>query len=136
MINSMQTALIKKDIINVTANKQLFISLLIVPLTMAVVLPSILILTLALTPLDSADMQELLAILPESMLGDDVQESLIRLMLDNVASMFFLMIPILTATVMAASSFVVIVFLAFIMIFIAMRFVYINLPLHACIFFE
>jgi ABC-type Na+ efflux pump permease subunit len=106
MINAMQMALVKKDIRSMTANKQLVIALLIVPLFMAVVLPSILILTVALSPVDSADFQEFLVLLPEEMIGSDVRESLIRVMLDNMVSMFFLMIPILAATVMAASSFV------------------------------
>ena len=109
MINSMQTALIKKDIRAVTANKQLFAGLLIVPLFMAIVLPSIFILTIGFAPEDSADLQELLVLLPgfdDSISASELREALIRLMLDSIVPIFFLMIPILAATVMAASAFV------------------------------
>ena len=106
MINSMQMALIKKDVRNVTANKNLFMALLIVPLVMTVVLPTIFMLTIAFTPVESADMQDLLVLLPEGMMGSDLRESLIKLILNNVVPMFFLMIPIMAASVMAASSFV------------------------------
>ena len=106
MLNSMQMALIKKDIRGVTANRNMFMALLVVPLIMAVVLPSVFMLMIAFTPLDSPDFQELLVILPESMLGADLRGSLIRLILNNIVPVFFLMIPIMAASVMAGSSFV------------------------------
>ena len=106
MIDSMQTALIRKDIHSVTANKRLFSVLLIVPLVMTVLLPSIFVLITALTPVESSDFQELLSILPEGMVGADVRVSLIKLILNNILPMFFLLIPIMAASVVAASSFV------------------------------
>ena len=106
MINSMQLALIKKDILNVTTNRSLLAVLLVVPLVMTVIVPSIFMLVVAFTPVNSADFQQLLAILPEGMLGADMRESLMQLLLNNVVPLFFLMIPIMSASVMAASSFV------------------------------
>ncbi|MCL2098862.1 MAG: ABC transporter permease [Oscillospiraceae bacterium] len=109
MINSMQAALIIKDIRAVTGNKQLLAGILILPLFMAVILPSIFILTIGLSPEDSSDFQELLVLLPgmdENMQDSELRAALIRLMLDSIVPMFFLMIPILAATVMAASAFV------------------------------
>ena len=107
MINSMQMALIKKDIRSVTANKNLFMALLIVPLMMTVILPSIFMAIVAFTPMDSPDFQELITILPEEMMqGADLQESIIRLLLNNIVPVFFLLIPIMAASVVAASSFV------------------------------
>jgi ABC-type Na+ efflux pump permease subunit len=106
MINSMQLALIKKDIRSVTANKNLFAALLVVPLMMAVVLPSIFVLIAGLVPMESSDFQEMIALLPEGLLGPDPRESFIRLMLNNIVPVFFLLIPIMAATVVAASSFV------------------------------
>jgi ABC-type transport system involved in multi-copper enzyme maturation permease subunit len=106
MINSMQMALIKKDILGVTANRQLFTTLLIVPLFMTIILPSIFMFIVGFTPEDSSDFQELLTLLPQGILGDNLRESLIQILLDNIIPIFFLIVPIMTAIVMAASSFV------------------------------
>ena len=106
MINSMQMALIKKDIRAVTANKNLFMALLIVPLMMAVVLPSIFILILGFVPMDSGDLQDIVVLLPGDLASGDLREAAIRLMLNNIVPVFFLLIPIMAATVEAASSFV------------------------------
>jgi len=102
----MQMALIKKDIRAVTANKNLFMVLLIVPLVMTIVLPSILLLSIGLMPMDSSDLQDLLSLLPGELAGGDLREAAIRLMLNNIVPVFFLLIPIMAATVVAASSFV------------------------------
>jgi len=107
MINSMQMALIKKDIRAVTANKNLFLALLIVPLMMTVILPSIFMAIVAFTSIESGELQELIALLPDEMLaGGDLREAVIRLLLNNLIPVFFLLIPIMAATVVAASSFV------------------------------
>jgi ABC-type Na+ efflux pump permease subunit len=108
MIRSMQAALIKKDILSVAANKNLLKGLLIVPLVMTVVLPSVFMLIIGLTPIDSPDLQELLVMLPREMRGSgsELRDSLIRLMQNNVVTIFFLIIPIMSASIMAASSFV------------------------------
>ena len=106
MINSMQIALIKKDIRSVTENKNLFIGLLSLPIVMAVVLPSIFMLVVGFIPVDSADFQKLLVILPGGMLGSDLRKSLLQLLINNMVPIFFLLIPVLTAMIMAASSFV------------------------------
>ncbi|MCL2321526.1 MAG: ABC transporter permease [Oscillospiraceae bacterium] len=106
MINSMQIALIKKDIRSVTENRNLFIGLLSLPIVMAVVLPSIFMLVVGFIPVDSADFQKLLVILPGGMLGSDLRKSLLQLLINNMVPIFFLLIPVLTAMIMAASSFV------------------------------
>ena len=54
-MNNGQFALIKKDIRSITSNKQIFAVLLIVPLVLTIVLPSILVLTQA--PDAAADVQ-------------------------------------------------------------------------------
>lgn len=105
-MNRMQLALIKKDIRSVAANKQLLSALLIVPVIMTVVLPSVFLAIVAFTPVESDDFQQLLAILPAEMLGGDLRISLLRLLLDSIIPLFFLMIPVMAASVMAASSFV------------------------------
>ena len=102
----MQIALIKKDIRSVSSNRNLFMALLIVPIIMTVVLPSIFMLIIGLTPMESPDFQELLAILPESMFGGDLRAALIKLLLNNIIPVFYLMIPVMAASVTAASSFI------------------------------
>lgn len=106
MMNSMQAALIKKDIRSITSNKRMFSVLLIIPLVMALVLPTIFILTIAFIPEQDNDMQALLELLPQSMLELGVERALVEMLMNNIIPMFFLMIPIMAASVMAASSFV------------------------------
>jgi ABC-type Na+ efflux pump permease subunit len=106
MINSMQVALIKKDLRSVTKNRNLIIMLLTIPLVMTFFIPSLFIIMVGVMPLDSPDLKELFALLPPDMLGPDMRASLIQLILNNIVPMFFLIIPIMTASVMAASSFV------------------------------
>lgn len=106
MINSMEKAIINKDLRNMTANKRMLSVMLIVPLVFTVVLPSIFVFLIALTPIDSPDFKQLLDILPQSMQEGDLRESLISLLLNNILPIFFLIIPIMASTVMAAGSFV------------------------------
>ena len=109
MINPMQMALIKKDVRSVSANRNLFMALLIVPLIMTVVIPSIFLLIVGLTPIDSAEFHELLALLPRGMLDSpdsDLRRSLMGMVINSIVPIFFLIVPIMAASVMAASSFV------------------------------
>ncbi|MDR1265655.1 MAG: ABC transporter permease [Propionibacteriaceae bacterium] len=106
MMNKQQLALIKKDVRGITSNKRLFSVLLIIPLFMAVVLPTIFLLTITFTPLESGDLQDLLAILPVDLPNSDLRVALTGALLNKIVPLFFLMIPIMSASVMAASSFV------------------------------
>ena len=51
----MKNALIKKDIRSITANKRLFAVLLVVPLVMTVILPSVFIVTITFAPFESTE---------------------------------------------------------------------------------
>ncbi|MCI6239810.1 MAG: ABC transporter permease subunit [Clostridium sp.] len=82
-MNNGQLTLIKKDIRSITSNKQIFAVLLIVPLVLTVVLPSVFVLVLTQKPDAASDFQKLLDMPP-----------------------FFLIVPIMASSVMAASSFV------------------------------
>ena len=82
-MNNGQFILIKKDIRSITSNKQIFAVLLIVPLVLTVVLPSVFVLVLTQKPDAASDFQKLLDMPP-----------------------FFLIVPIMASSVMAASSFV------------------------------
>ena len=106
MINSMQSALIKKDIRSITSNNRLFSVLLIVPMVMVVVMPTIFLMIIAFSPLESSDFRKLLDLLPVGLQTGEMKTELIGYILNKIIPLFFLIIPIMSASVMAASSFV------------------------------
>lgn len=106
MINSMQSAILKKDIKTMTTNKRLFPVLLIVPIVFTVVLPTIFVLILSLTPVDTPNFKEILAILPGADTSGDIRYNTIIFIVNTMIPIFFIIIPIMASSVMAASSFV------------------------------
>ncbi len=106
MINKMQMALIKKDMQSIMLNKNFIILILLLPLLMTVVLPSVLILAVGLSPQDSESFKQLSTLIPAGISSSEQQEYLIKLLLNNMLPILFLIIPIMTSLVMAASSFV------------------------------
>lgn len=105
-MNAKQLALIKKDIRGITSNKQVFMVMLIVPLALTIVLPSILVFVTALVPDAASDFQTLLNMLPITEREGNQDQIILRLVLNKIMPAFFLMIPIMASSVMAASSFV------------------------------
>lgn len=105
-MNVRQLAVTKKDIRSVTLNKQVFAVLLIVPLALTVVLPSIFVLVTAFAPDAASDFQKILDMLPADNGAHSQQQRIFGLILNNIMPVFFLMIPIMASSVMAASSFV------------------------------
>ncbi len=99
-------AIIKKDLKGITANKRLFSTLLIVPLVLTIVMPTIFILVIHFVPEETDDFQQLLKMLPMAKQTGDFSLTVIGLILNYILPVFFLMIPIMTASIMAASSFV------------------------------
>jgi len=106
MINSMQIAIIKRDLRSITSNKRFFPVLLIVPLVLTVILPLIFILAIHFAPEDMGDFQKMLDMLPFSGQLDTMSRTLIALILNSIMPIFFTITPIMAASVMAASSFV------------------------------
>jgi ABC-type Na+ efflux pump permease subunit len=111
MVNNMQKAIIKKDIMALAANKNTLASLIVVPLVMTVVLPLIYISLILFIPLDSPDMLKLVQLLDLSngsanAADNNLQARLISFMLNNLISLFFIIIPIMASSVMAANSFI------------------------------
>lgn len=100
-----QSALIKKDIRSITANKRLLSVILIVPLVLTVVLPSVFVIGAIQDPDSVADFQVLLDMLPNSD-ADDSRRLIVSLLVNKIMPTFFLMIPIMATSVMAAASFV------------------------------
>ena len=105
-MNVRQLAVIKKDIRGVTLNNQVFAVLLIVPLALTIVLPSIFVLVTAFAPDAASDFQKILDMLPADNGARSQQKRIFGLILNNIMPVFFLMIPIMASSVMAASSFV------------------------------
>lgn len=99
------TAIIKKDLKSVTDNRRMFASLMIVPLVLMIFLPSIFLVMLRFAPADP-DIEKLLALLPAAMRQGDWQQAAAGLMVNFLLPSFFLMIPVMTASIMAASAFV------------------------------
>ena len=106
IINPMQMAIIKKDFIGIASNKRLFSVLLIVPLMFTVVIPSIFILTIYFAPEEAGDLHSLLRIAPALSYVDSMSRALTALIFNYIIPVFFMLIPIMAASVMAASSFV------------------------------
>lgn len=105
-MNVRQLAVMTKDIRGVTLNKQVFAVLLIVPLALVIVLPSIFVLVTAFAPDAASDFQKILDMLPADNGARSQQQRIFGLILNNIMPVFFLMIPIMASSVMAASSFV------------------------------
>lgn len=105
-MNIKQLAIIKKDIRSITSNKQVFLVIMLVPLVLTIVLPSILVFVITMVPEAASDFQKLLDMLPVTAQAADQEKLILGLMLNKIMPAFFLMIPIMASSVMAASSFV------------------------------
>lgn len=99
-------AVIRKDFKSVTDNRQLFLPILLVPVILIVIIPTIFVLTIYFVPEEMGDLETLLSMLPESAGNAGIQHTILRVILNNLLPVFFLIIPIMTSSVMAASSFV------------------------------
>lgn len=105
-MNKMQFAIVKKDLRGITSNKNILLTLMIVPFVFAVFFPSLMILILHFVPEEAADFQKMLSLLPAAGGSDNPTKDLLSLLLNRMLPVFFIIIPIMAASVMAASSFV------------------------------
>ena len=92
-MNSGQFALIKKDIRGITSNKQIFAVLLIVPLVLTIVLPSIFVFVISFAPDAASNFQKLLDMLPAPNGEYSQQQRILGLILNNIMPPFFLIVP-------------------------------------------
>jgi len=90
----------------VTTNKNLMTALIIVPLVFTVVVPIIFIAAIHFAPEQMNDLDEVLKMLPDSMKSENISETIIIFLLNNIMPVFFALIPIMASSIMAASSFV------------------------------
>lgn len=105
-MNTMQSALIKKDLRAITANKHMITAMLSVPIALTVVLPSIFILLIHFMPEDLSDFDAMLRMLSLDGQLDNLKHTVISLVMNSIMPVFFIIIPIMAASIMAASSFV------------------------------
>lgn len=98
-------AIIKKDIKAITKNKRLFSNLFIVPLVLTVFLPTVFLLTVFFMPDENSDFNQLLETLPFDAFESDFEMTVINAIFNYLLPVFFLIIPIMAASIMAASSF-------------------------------
>ena len=106
MINGMQLAIVKKDIKGITSNRRLFSAILIVPLIMVVLMPSAFILPILLDPSGTSGLEQLAPLIGETAQSEDLEHMAVAFILNAILPLFFLMIPIISSSVMAASAFV------------------------------
>lgn len=106
MSQSMMLPIIKKDLRGITANRRLFSSILIVPLVLTVILPSVFVLVTYFVPDADGELKQVLELLPVEQQNQPLSQIILDFMLNYTLPVFFLVIPIMTASIMAASSFV------------------------------
>lgn len=104
-MNREMLAIIKKDFVGVTGNKRLFTAMLVVPLVLTVIVPSIFVFAFHFAPNDP-EVQKMLEMLPAQMQSEDMGQMLLKMIVNNVLPVFFLVIPIMVSSIMAGSSFV------------------------------
>ena len=101
-MNRKMLALVKKDLRGVASNKRMMVSLLVVPLVLTVFLPTVFLLAARFAPTENGEFERLLSMLPYTVGSDDLGRTLANLLLNYVLPMFFLIIPIMAASVTAA----------------------------------
>ena len=104
-MNYAMLALIKKDFSGITSNRRLMLPVVLVPLILTVLLPSVFLLAIQFAPEDP-DILKMLELLPAEMRSDSVTQTAAGMILNYIMPAFFLMIPIMTSSIMAAGSFV------------------------------
>ena len=93
-MNQAMTAVIKKDFKGITSNRRLFASLLIVPLALMIILPSIFIFMIHFIP-DDPDVQKLLDLIPRLDPSVSIELTVAGLIVNYILPVFFLIIPIM-----------------------------------------
>ncbi|MDO4260547.1 MAG: ABC transporter permease subunit [Eubacteriales bacterium] len=100
-------AVIKKDFRGVAGNRRLFSTLFIVPLVLTIAMPSVFIITMHFVPDGlNVNVEKLLSLLPETARMESLELTVSGMVFNYILPVFFLVIPIMTASIMAASAFV------------------------------
>lgn len=105
-MNRKMKAIIRKDIRSIIDNKRYLWTLLLLPIFLGVIFPSIFVVLVKLAPTDMNDMDALIRLLPQNLSEAEILDALLDMILNQTIPIFFMLIPIMCASVMAASSFV------------------------------
>lgn len=108
-LSNKEVALIKKDIKEVFSSKQIYLPMIIVPMIMVVIMPSIILISVNFSKDTSSlikDMKGLLEILPLGYGELSIEQRIIKASIDYIFPAFFLLIPIMCSSIIGASSFV------------------------------
>lgn len=108
-MNRKGLAIIKKDIKDIFSSKQIYMPMIIVPLLMVVLIPSLMLIGVSLS-FDMSDilkdMKGLLNKLPYDYGVLTAEQLIIKASIDYIFPSFFLIIPIMCSSILGASSFV------------------------------
>ena len=81
-MNTRQLALIKKDIRSITSNKQVLMVMLMVPLALTIVLPSVLVLVTVMAPDSASDFHKMLSMV--SFLSEEPDQQQVNQLVNGV----------------------------------------------------
>ena len=105
MINKMQSALIRKELKGVVKSRSFFLDYLLLPLIFALILPVAAVLSVVFMDTSAAEFDQIMAVMMISMPEGGEDLAIIQMLINFVMPTFFLMIPPLIVTAIAASSF-------------------------------
>lgn len=105
-MKSAQKAMIYKDVKEVIGNKMLLLPMLIVPIVFVVIFPIVIFATAEIGSTQMGDLRPMLELLDSSESFQSDAQLLIHLTIDYMFPAFFLLIPIMTSSIIGASSFV------------------------------
>ncbi|QNG59478.1 ABC transporter permease subunit [Metabacillus idriensis] len=114
MNNTIMKAMIKKDLMDIFRSKNLFATLIIIPILFSVILPAAVLgsaLFMDIEKLAGNDARKLIDsfithLNKESLSLDTPEQQFVYLFINNMLPSLFLLVPIITASVVAANSFV------------------------------
>lgn len=106
-ISTAECAVIKKDFREVWDSKMARSTMLIVPLLMVVIIPIVFLVIICNVPASHVNgVDQIMKMLPPEAQHFDIRQGTFYVMTNTMFPMFFLMIPLMTSSVSAASSFV------------------------------
>lgn len=107
IISIAERAVVKKDFSEIWDSKMARSTLLVVPLLMVFIIPIMFLVIVYNVPLNQINgVDQMMKLLPVEVKSFNVRQSMFYVMTNTLFPMFFLMIPLMTSSVAAASSFV------------------------------
>lgn len=101
-----QTAVVKKDFQEAFSNKMIRVMMVVVSLMLVILLPVMFTVMAVLVPESMSDFESLLSLLPIKFSVDEMVKAGYYYVMNYFSPAFFVLVPIMTASVAAASTFV------------------------------